>query len=109
MKKKTDISRGKNAVAPKKHLVLGMHFQETSYQWRIKDFQEGAPTAGESAQTFHFTNFLPKTAWKLKNLDRNWGCACAPLDPPLHKMSEKYNGWSNKHLKQYFYKLIVSL
>ena len=30
-----------------------------------------------------FCNFLPKTAWKWKNLDRRGGFLVLPLDPPL--------------------------
>ena len=40
-------------------------------QWRIQDFpRAGAPTPQSGD---YFFNFLPKTAWKWKNLDPRWG------------------------------------
>ena len=49
--------------------------------WQIQDFPEGAPTP----KVGHYClNFLPKTAWKWKNL---WPLGHvvpgAPLDPPM--------------------------
>ena len=51
-------------------------------QWRIQDFPDGgAPTSKVGAPTYYLAKFLPKTAWKWKNLDREGG-ARVPGAPP---------------------------
>ena len=53
------------------------------YQWRIQDFPRGGR---QLPKMLLFFNFLPKTAWKWKNLDPQGGGARPwrpPLDPPM--------------------------
>ena len=47
-------------------------------QWRIQDFPQGGR---QLPKMLLFFNFLPKTAWKWKNLDPQWGGA-RPWCPP---------------------------
>ena len=50
-------------------------------QWRIQDFPEG----GANSQSGCVSHFLPKTAWKWKNLD--WGgFPGVPLDPLMQRI-----------------------
>ena len=52
-------------------------------QWRIQDFPRGG--GRQLPKVLLFFNFLPKTAWKWKNLDPGGGARpwCPPLDPPM--------------------------
>ena len=55
------------------------------YQWRIQDFPEGG--RANSQKCYYFSIFLPKTAWKWKNLDpqgESW--RPLPLDPPVNTL-----------------------
>ena len=53
------------------------------YQWRIQDFPQGGR---QLPKLLLFFTFLPKTAWKWKNLDPRGGGRASlapPLDPPM--------------------------
>ena len=52
--------------------------EEVPCQWRIQDFPQGGR---QLPKVLLFFNFLPKTAWKWKNLDPQGGRAS--LAPPL--------------------------
>ena len=65
-------------------------------QWRIQDFpEEGAPTP-KSAIILPF--FLPKTAWKWKNLDGGGGRVARVPDAPLRSA----NGFDTQQLLFFF-------
>ena len=62
-------------------------------QWRIQDFPDGgAPTSQVGTPTYYFAQFLPKTAWKWKNLDPEEGGSC-PWRPPLDPPMTLWNSW----------------
>ena len=56
-------------------------------QWRIQDSPEGGANPPGGGATYYFAQFLPKTAWKWKNLDPEGGARASlapPLDPPIY-------------------------
>ena len=66
-----------------RHLSGHIHFVQD--QWRIQDFPDGgAPTPNWD----YFANFLPKTAWKWKNLDPLGRWVARPWRPPLRSANE---------------------
>ena len=52
------------------------HLICSTYQWRIQDFPQGGR---QLPKVLLFFNFLPKTAWKWKNLDPRGGGRAPPL------------------------------
>ena len=59
------------------------------FQWRIQDFPQGGRQLPKLLLSF---TFLPKTAWKWKNLDPQGGRAslAPPLDPPMSLNQAQY-------------------
>ena len=55
-------------------------------QWRIQDFPQGGR---QLPKVLLFFNFLPKTAWKWKNLDPRGGGARVP-GAPLGSANESF-------------------
>ena len=59
----------------------GVMMMPTSSGSRIS--QVGAPPPEFGVKTYYLASFLPKTAWKWKQLDREGGRGPSPLDPPM--------------------------
>ena len=59
-------------------LSYGRELNTETYQWRIQDFPQGGR---QLPKLLLFFTFLPKTAWKWKNLDPQGGGA-RPWRPP---------------------------
>ena len=67
-----------------------------SIQWQIQDFPDGAPTLEFEVKTDYLARLLPKTEWKMKEIER--GCVTLPPPEICQWYQQEYNTTNKKRI-----------